>query len=277
MTRRARIELRRLTSTVVPFFIALSIPCAVPAQTLQSVVERLEDNVVTNELRHIDDMVPCIVSKDAEDTVRFSFEERTGMHLVEFDMLLDSPAESSEAPPRWLRAGAYEDYGFGDALLLGAAPFINPSALETVATAHAIPGHVLLADADDGRRENLVTGLLEGTIAATQYTASGTYELVGPTDRGWPDILQIIRHGHFENGTRAIWRNNRPVVALVTNDVEYDELRFIVLDDYELNSTPVIAWSANANLHDSVREDYSTALYETIAGIGITLGCAPPQ
>lgn len=273
MSTHAPLTLRRLSAAVASLVLAGAVPPPAVAQTLVSVIEQLRANAMMREDdRHLDAMVSCIVNRGDEDDVGTSFEARTGITLSRLGALLDSEAED-----RRLRAGLYEDYGVGDALALGVAPLINPSALESTATAYAVPGHVLLGDADQGLRDNLLAEVISGNVAATRYTGSGSYEPVSPPQDGWPDVLQAIRSAPWGQNARGHWENDRLAVQPTNPAPEPDGLQFIVLGDSGLADTPartpVIAWETVGDLPDSVRTGYSEGLYLDIADVAYRNGC----
>lgn len=258
-------------------FSVAAIPCMASAQTLGPIIQQLRaDDMIRRADQHLDAMVSCIADREIERNVGISFQERTGITLEQLQTLLNS-----EAGKR-LRAGAYEDYGIVDALLLGAAPFTNPSALMRMSTAYAVPGHVLLTSPDRDRREMLLGGVISGDIAATRYTAPGRYELVRPAQPAWPRVLEQIRgepwnpdaRGYWEGGTLVV---TTPPVPSRQDLVEPNSLQFIIPGDSELADTsaraPVIAWDVDDSLPESVRFDYSEGLYFSIADVAFAASC----
>ena len=268
------LTLRWLSAAVASLVLAGAVFPPAAAQTLSSIIEQLRANAMMGEDdRHLDAIVSCIVDRGDEAEVGSSFEERTG---ITFSLL--GPLLNSEAEERRLRTGLYEDYGFGDALALGVAPLINPGALESTATAYAVPGHVLLASADEDQRAELLTEVISGNVAATRYTESGGYEPVSPPQDGWPDVLHAIRSASWDENARGHWENGRLTVLDPTDPaVERDGLQFIVLGDSRLADTParnpVIAWATVGDLPDSVRSGYSESLYLNVVDVALRNGC----
>lgn len=274
MITHAPLTLRRFSAAVASLLFAGALsPPPAAAQTLPSIIEQLRANgMMRRDDRHLDAMVSCIVNRGAEADVGSNFEARTGITFSLLEALLGSEAEE-----RRLRTGLYEDYGVGDALALGVAPLINPGALESAATAYAVPGHVLLAGADEELRQELLADVISGNVAATRYTESGWYEPVSPPQDGWPDILRAIRGEPWGENTRGHWENDRLAVQPTSPALEPDGLQFIVLGDSGLadtaTRTPVIAWETVGDLPDSVRNGYREGLYLGIADVAYRNGC----
>ena len=192
---------------------------------------------------------------------------------MEFTSIVSSQeVDSGTHEGRWISAREYREYGMRDAIRLGVVPYTNPEALDTVATAYAVPGHTLFAKADDEERRALLDSLLNGSIGAVRHS-DDSFVPVSPEDDAWEDIVRLVRTEAWDPATHWSWQDGELVGSAEQSPVEHDLLLFVVQDEHGEGGTRVIDWEADSDLQHVVFAEYADAFYDSLAETARALNC----